>query len=74
MEALNHEITKDETNLGMGYRIGHSFFTPVSPVPDFQKWFQSIIRYEIMPLLEEYWIDDPSMVQQFRITLTERFP
>lgn len=71
MEALNLEIEKDETNLGKGYRIGHSFFTPTSPVPDFHKWWQSVIRYEIMPLLEEYWIDDPKMVQQFRITLTE---
>lgn len=71
MEALNQEIEKDEANLGKGYRIGHSFFTPTAPVPDFQKWFQSIVRYEIMPLLEEYWIDDPKLVRQFRITLTE---
>lgn len=74
MEALNQEIEKDEANLGKGYRIGHSFFTPTAPVPDFHKWFQSIVRYEIMPLLEEYWIDDPKLVQQFRITLTEGIP
>ncbi len=74
MEALNQEIEKDEANLGKGYRIGHSFFTPTALVPDFQKWFQSIVRYEIMPLLEEYWIDDPKLVQQFRITLTEGIP
>jgi 5-methylcytosine-specific restriction endonuclease McrBC GTP-binding regulatory subunit McrB len=74
MEALNQEIEKDEANLGKGYRIGHSFFTPTAMVPDFQKWFQSIVRYEIMPLLEEYWIDDPKLVQQFRITLTEGLP
>ena len=74
MEALNQEIEKDDTNLGKGYRIGHSFFTPSAPVPDFQKWFQSIVRYEIMPLLEEYWIDDPKMVRQFRVTLTEGLP
>jgi hypothetical protein len=74
MEALNQEIEKDETNLGKGYRIGHSFFTPTAPVPDFHKWYQSIVRYEIMPLLEEYWIDDPKLVQQFRIMLTEGMP
>jgi hypothetical protein len=74
MESLNVEIEKDEANLGKGYRIGHSFFTPTSPVPDFKKWFKSVVRYEIMPLLEEYWIDDPKMVQQFRITLTESVP
>ncbi len=74
METLNQEIEKDEANLGKGYRIGHSFFTPTAPIPDFQKWYLSIMRYEIMPLLEEYWIDDPKMVQQFRISLTEGLP
>lgn len=74
METLNLEIEKDEANLGKGYRIGHSFFTPTAPVPDFQKWWQSVVRYEIMPLLEEYWIDTPKMVQQFRMTLTEGLP
>ena len=73
MEALNHEIAKD-ANLGNGYRIGHSFFTPVVPVPDFRKWFHAIVRYEIMPLLEEYWIDDPKMVERFRSELTENIP
>lgn len=74
MAALNHEISKDEANLGTGYRIGHSFFTPVGQVTDFRKWFQAIVRYEILPLLEEYWIDDPKMVQQFRLALTEGMP
>ena len=70
MEALNLEIEKDDVNLGKGYRIGHSFFTPTAQVTDFNKWFLSIVRYEIMPLLEEYWIDDPNLLQQFRSTLT----
>ncbi len=74
MAALNDEIAKDEANLGVGYRIGHSFFTPVIQITDFRKWFQSIVLYEIMPLLEEYWIDAPKMVQQFRVTLTEGLP
>ena len=74
MAALNHEISKDEANLGAGYRIGHSFFTPVGPVTDFRKWFQAIVRYEILPLLEEYWIDDPKTVQQFRLALIESMP
>ena len=74
MAALNHEISKDEANLGTGYRIGHSFFTPVGPVTDYRKWFQAIVRYEILPLLEEYWIDDPKTVQQFRLALTEAMP
>lgn len=74
MSVLNDEIEKDETNLGKGYRIGHSFFTPTAHVTDFKKWFLSIVSYEIMPLLEEYWIDDPKLVQQFRNALTENTP
>lgn len=74
MQALNLEIERDEANLGKGYRIGHSFFTPTAQVIDFRKWFLSIVRYEIMPLLEEYWIDDSKLVQQFRVTLTEGLP
>ncbi|MEY4484735.1 MAG: 5-methylcytosine-specific restriction enzyme, partial [Verrucomicrobiota bacterium] len=66
MEKLNFEIEKDEVNLGKGYRIGHSFFTPTIPIPNFLKWWQSIVRFEIMPLLEEYWIDDSELVRQFR--------
>ena len=45
---------------GTGYRIGHSFFTPTAPVEDFAAWFAEIVRFEIAPLLEEYWIDDES--------------
>lgn len=73
MDGLNHEIAKD-SNLGNGYRIGHSFFTPTTAVPTFQKWFHSIVHYEIMPLLEEYWIDDPRMVERFRTELSESIP
>jgi hypothetical protein len=58
MEALNREIANDKLNLGAGYCIGHSFFTPITRVTDFSKWFRSIVRYEILPLIEEYWIDD----------------
>jgi hypothetical protein len=74
MATLNEEIARDDTNLGTGYRIGHSFFTPTAPVSDFRKWFLSIVRYEILPLLEEYWIDDPKKLKHFQIALTEGLP
>jgi hypothetical protein len=74
MDALNHEIAKDDANLGTGYRIGHSFFTPVTKVADFRKWYAAIVRYEILPLIEEYWIDAPKMAERFRIELTENIP
>lgn len=73
MEALNNAIESD-ASLGKGYRIGHSFFTPITPVTDFKEWFLSIVRYEIIPLIEEYWIDDPNKVSHFRTALTENIP
>jgi len=47
--------------LGEGFCIGHSFFTPddEQPIEDFDDWVTSILRYEIAPLLDEYWVDDP---------------
>ena len=33
---------------------------PSSKVVDEQKWFNEIISFEIAPLLEENWMDDPS--------------
>ena len=57
--ALNSRISADETNLGPGFRIGHSFFcaAPANGVFD-DLWFEQIIRYEVAPLLHEYWFDD----------------
>jgi MoxR-like ATPase len=60
MNELNQKIEKDSVNLGRGFRIGHSFFVTSSKVVDEQKWFDEIISFEIAPLLEEYWMDDPS--------------
>lgn len=60
MIYLNQQIATDSGNLGEGYRIGHSFFCP--PDGDGSRcdraWFERIVRYEIEPLLMEYWFDD----------------
>jgi 5-methylcytosine-specific restriction protein B len=59
---LNDEIASDRS-LGPSYQIGHSFFTSLgeNQEPD-QVWFESIVRQEIIPLLEEYWFDKPDRV------------
>ena len=59
--CMNHlnETIRNDGGLGRGYCIGHSFFTPTKAVDNFGDWFEEIVRYEIGPLLEEYWIDDP---------------
>jgi 5-methylcytosine-specific restriction protein B len=58
LKDLNSRISSDKRNLGSGFEIGHSFFCPKDTVQDEEQWFQSIIKYEIKPLLKEYWFDD----------------
>lgn len=66
MGRLNEAIKSDRTNLGPGFRIGHSFFTPTRPVADPETWYRRIIETEIYPLLEEYWFDAPETAEQWR--------
>jgi|694.fasta_scaffold89951_2 5-methylcytosine-specific restriction protein B len=59
MAKLNTMIRKDTGSLGTGYQIGHSFFVPTPGQAADASWLQEIIDCEIIPLLEEYWCDDP---------------
>lgn len=60
---LNNEIAKDDS-LGEGFRIGHSYFyTEDSLVSD--EWLNSIVDYEIAPLLNEYWFDEKSKANRW---------
>ena len=58
--ALNEIIAdEDKSGLGKGFCIGHSYFCtkPVAgQTPD--QWYKTIIKFEISPLLDEYWWDD----------------
>jgi 5-methylcytosine-specific restriction protein B len=57
MTHLNELIRNDSNNLGRGFCIGHSFFVP-EDVDRSATWLSDIIEYEIVPLIEEYWVDD----------------
>lgn len=67
IEHLNQEISENDS-LGRGFRIGHSYFC--SDEPFSESWLQSIINYEIIPLLEEYWFDEPDTVEKWKYSLT----
>lgn len=54
---LNRYIEKDQS-LGKGFRIGHSYFIPEPGIDVDDNWLSSVIEYEIIPLLEEYWFDN----------------
>ena len=65
MSQLNEKIAEDTRNLGLGYRIGHSYFCPVANNMDYnEEWYRTIIKTEIEPLLREYWFDDPEKVKK----------
>jgi hypothetical protein len=63
---LNEEIVGDIANLGPGFAIGHSFFCagPMTDEGD-SLWYERIMRTEIVPLLREYWFDQPAKVSQW---------
>jgi 5-methylcytosine-specific restriction enzyme B len=62
MQEVNLEITSDVVNLGKGFEIGHSYFSPEMKIEDEQAWYERIIRLEIKPLLSEYWFDQEDKV------------
>lgn len=59
MQELNAAIADDKVNLGPGFQIGHSFFTPADGQSVGANWFRRVVDTEIRPLLEEYWFDAP---------------
>lgn len=64
MTTLNQKI-KEDPLLGENYQIGHSFFCPKGE--NFngldENWYRSIVRTEIVPLLKEYWFDNPKKAE-----------
>ena len=56
VENLNEKISEDET-LGEGFCIGHSYFCNLKEVSD--QALTRIVVHEIIPLLKEYWFDEP---------------
>lgn len=64
MSALNEEIENDDIELGKGYKIGHSYFCNIDNLEDQQKWYERIIKFEIKPLLEQYWFDNKEKVSE----------
>jgi 5-methylcytosine-specific restriction protein B len=62
--TVNQKIAEDHANLGKGYRIGHSFFCALpEDKPLDLGLYRRIIRWEIEPLLREYWFDSPDKAE-----------
>lgn len=66
VESLNNTISADES-LGDGFRIGHSYFCTDGEITD--EWLKSVVEYEVIPLIKEYWFDEPTKVRDWSATL-----
>jgi 5-methylcytosine-specific restriction protein B len=57
LTALNRQI-KSDPQLGDGFMIGHSYFCNLQKSENHDSWYEDIVKFEIEPLLKEYWFDD----------------
>lgn len=68
VEQLNETIADDDS-LGEGFCIGHSYFCTKATIND--EWMKAVVEYELIPLLKEYWFDEPAKVKDWSRTLRE---
>lgn len=56
-----NQVIADDPELGPDYRIGHSYFCqpPTEPAAA-PEWLRLILEQEIVPLLDDYWLDQPA--------------
>jgi 5-methylcytosine-specific restriction protein B len=71
LQALNQAITED-SNLGPGFQIGHSYFCGDGSALT-EQVYCIVVRHEIIPLLKEYWFDEPDKVRNWTDTLEAKF-
>ncbi len=62
VKDLNREITLDKS-LGKGFCIGHSYFCGKDICTE--EWLHSIVDYDILPMLGEYWFDDANKLKHW---------
>ncbi len=63
IKELNDEIAGDRS-LGKGFAIGHSYFANWKECTPEQ--LRMVVDFDILPMLEEYWFDDPEKVERWR--------
>jgi GTPase subunit of restriction endonuclease len=63
IKKLNREIASD-SSLGKGFCIGHSYFCGEKDCTD--EWMKEVVDYDIVPMLSEYWFDDPTKLEQWK--------
>ncbi|NLV74274.1 MAG: AAA domain-containing protein, partial [Chloroflexi bacterium] len=66
VQELNKEIVQD-TSLGEGFCIGHSYFCGYDACGN--DLVKQIIEYDLLPILAEYWYDEPGEAEKWTKTL-----
>ena len=64
IKNLNYAIVSDET-LGEGFCIGHSYLCNLKSESVDDQVISNIVEYELVPLLKEYWFDEPNLVTEW---------
>ena len=64
VESLNAVISGDDS-LGDGFCIGHSYFCNLTAETITDRALSGIVEYELIPLLKEYWFDEPLKVKDW---------
>lgn len=68
IKLLNKEITEDKS-LGRGFQIGHSYFCGREELGCTDEWMRSVVEFDILPMLSEYWFDEPAKLQRWEKNL-----
>lgn len=63
VKELNRKIAADKS-LSRGFCIGHSYFCGRDVCTD--EWLHSVVDYDILPMLSEYWFDDENEFQRWK--------
>ena len=64
IKELNRTIANDKS-LGVGFQIGHSYFCGREESTCTDSWMRSVVEYDIIPMLREYWFDNQSEFQRW---------
>ena len=64
VQSLNEQIARDES-LGDGFCIGHSYFCNLTTDSLTDAVLSGIVEYELIPMLKEYWFDEPYRVREW---------
>ena len=68
VQSLNEKIAADES-LGEGFCIGHSYFCGREEAGCTDEWMRSVVEFDILPMLGEYWFDEPDKLSRWEKNL-----